>query len=61
MVVNRPLHDKKRFTIRLNKPFKKVYQVSKTTNDLLGTDDKHRKGTFTDAFLPGEGKLYELD
>ncbi|MET6996281.1 hypothetical protein [Chitinophaga defluvii] len=60
MVVNKSFKVPKQFTFQLKNTFKKVMEISQTTGKPVKSTFDRSTHQLKAAFLPGEGKLYEL-
>lgn len=60
MVVNRSFKKPAQLTIQLKDAVKKVSEISNVTGKPVKAPYDSKKGSITESFLPGEGKLYAL-
>lgn len=61
MVVNKSFREGKQFSFRVKESVRRVKELSKTTGKPVNCGFDRRRHLLSASFLPGEGKLYELN
>ena len=61
MVVNKSFRESKSLIFRIKDPVKRVKEISSVSGKPVGSPFDPRKHLMTQAFLPGEGKLYLIE